>query len=339
MRILHVAHQQIRKYGRTRVSWAQKLYCGLIKNNHNVQSFSDRDIASFEAPFGFRELGKKAMNRRLLETAEAFVPDLVIIGHCDHVSNHTLTELRMLVPGVVIAACNNDPLFVPENRQKILHRCEAVDAHFVSTGQKELSCFENINARMYHMPNPVDPAIEVFNVSEQDDFTHDLLFCSKSDAHSERQVTVDFLRRELPASIRFHTPGNHGVPGVWGREYDLTLSKSKMGLNLNRQEIHEWYSSARMAQMAGNGLLVFTHAKAGFDRLLPKESLVYFSDAPELSELVIEFHNDDEKRKAWAANSYQFFHREMNNTLFAQYIVEQSLELPFSHPYAWHLDD
>jgi spore maturation protein CgeB len=143
----------------------------------------------------------------------------------------------------------------------------------------------------------------------------------------------------LPRSIRFHTPGAYGVPGVWGREYDITLSTSKMGLNLNRQEIHDWYSSARMAQIAGNGLLVFTHTKGGFGRLMPKESLVYFSDARELSDLVVEFHNDNEMRKSWAANSYAFFHEQMNNTLFAQYIVEQSLGLPFSHPYVWHLDD
>ena len=75
MRVLHIAYQQLRRYGKTRVSWAQKLTFGLIKNDHYTQGFSDRDVAAFEAPFGIRELGIKKANRRLLETVDAFEPD------------------------------------------------------------------------------------------------------------------------------------------------------------------------------------------------------------------------------------------------------------------------
>ena len=57
MRVLHIAYQQLRRYGQTRVSWAQKLSFGLIKNDHYLQTFSDRDIAAFEAPLGIRDLG------------------------------------------------------------------------------------------------------------------------------------------------------------------------------------------------------------------------------------------------------------------------------------------
>jgi hypothetical protein len=59
MRVLHIAYQQLRRYGNTRVSWAWKLTNGLIKNDHFVQGFSDRDVASFEAALGWRDLGKK----------------------------------------------------------------------------------------------------------------------------------------------------------------------------------------------------------------------------------------------------------------------------------------
>src|SRR6056297_3471499 len=96
MRVLHIAYQQLRRYGKTRVSWAQKLTNGLIKNDHVVQVFSDRDVAAFEAPFGWRELGRGKANRRLLETVESFEPDLVIAGHCDIITNVTLEKMRSI---------------------------------------------------------------------------------------------------------------------------------------------------------------------------------------------------------------------------------------------------
>ncbi|MFV0277826.1 MAG: glycosyltransferase [Parahaliea sp.] len=335
MRILHVAHQQLRKYGHTRVSWARKLYHGLIKNDYLVQTFSDRDVAAFEAPLGIRDLGVRRANRRLLQTAEAFAPDLVLVGHCDIIGNDTLEELRRRCPGVVITGLNNDPLFVPENAAKIHHRCAVVDAMFVSTGLPELEPFRGARARLLHMPNPADPAIEGADNSRREDFDHDLLFCSKSTAHTERGRLVQSLLDTLPPQLRFYTPGSFGTPGVWGRDYDETLAVSKMGLNLNRQEGGYWYSSARMAQMGGNGMLVFTHRGARFEELFPAQSLVYFNDAGELREAVLRFHQDDAMRRHWAANTRDFFHREMNCTLYASYIVEASLGLPFSHDYVW----
>ena len=71
MRVLQIGYQQLRRYGHTRVSWTQKLHYGLVKNDHFVHSFSDRDVAAFEAPLRLRDLGRKRANRRLLETAEA----------------------------------------------------------------------------------------------------------------------------------------------------------------------------------------------------------------------------------------------------------------------------
>lgn len=335
MRILHIAHQQLRKYGHTRVNWAQKLYYGLIKNDHFVQIFSDRDVAAFEAPFGIRDLGKKAANKRLLQTFEASEPDLVIIGHCDIIKNETLEEFRKINPEIIIAGCNNDPLFVPDNVEKIEHRCQVVDAMFVSTGERDLKRFEGSRARLFHMPNPIDPAIECADVSKVSDLKHDLIFCSKSEAYTERGKTVQKIQGELGSEINFYTPGSFGVPGAWGRDYDRALANSKMGLNLNRQESYYWYSSARIAQMAGNGLLVFTHASAEFDSLFPEETLVYFDSSGQLIQKIKEFQYDDEKRKAWASRCREYFHKEMNNKLYAQYIVEAAMNLQYSHNYVW----
>ncbi|MFI2809707.1 MULTISPECIES: glycosyltransferase [Microbulbifer] len=338
MRVLHIAYQQLRRYGKTRVSWAQKLTNGLIKNDHFVHTFSDRDVAAFEAPLGIRDLGRGRANRKLLETVEAVDPDLVIAGHCDIISNETLAEIRKRNPSVAIAHCNNDPLFVPSNVERIKHRARVADAVFVSTGRPELTRFEGLGARIYHMPNPVDPAQEGMNNAARTDLETDLLFCSNSTNLTRRLELVKWLRDSLQGELNFRTYGSFGEPPVWGRDYDRALANTRMGLNLNRQEGHYWYSSARMAQLAGNGILQFSHSSPRFDELLPAESIVYFDDQDDLLHKVREFHNDDAKRRSWAARARDFFHAEMNSRLYAQYIVEASLARPFSHDYVWARD-
>ncbi|WGL15986.1 glycosyltransferase [Microbulbifer bruguierae] len=339
MRILHVDNHQHRKYGNIRVSWALKLYTGLVRAGHNVLAFSDRDIARFEAPLGIRELGRKKTNQRLLQTVAAFEPELIIFGHCDLIENATFSEIRRRHGDVVLAACNNDPLFVPRNAANIHKRCEIADAMFVSTGPQELSIFAGGRARLWHMPNPVDPSVENADASAlaagDPALEADLLFCSNAQEHSERSQLVSALRRTLPPDFRFHTPGLFGQPPLWGRDYERKLASSKMGLNLNRQEGYQWYSSARIAQMAGNGLLVFTHASAGFDDFMPAETLVYFDSQSNLQKQLLAFHSDDAMRQHWAKNCREFFHREINNTRYAQYIVEAATGSTFSHDYVW----
>lgn len=340
MRVLHVAYQQLRRYGHTRVSWAQKLTFGLIKNDHMVQTFSDRDVAAFEAPLGIRDLGVKKANLRLLEMVEAFEPDLVIAGHCDMITNETLAEIRKIAPGCAVVHCNNDPLFVPSNVDRIKHRAEVADAVFVSTGRRELTQFEGSRARVYHMPNPVDPSIECLNnaAKPSSELPIDLLFCSNSKDFTKRLEMVGRMKEQLDPVMNFKTYGSFGEAPVWGRDYDRALGSTKMGLNFNRQEGLYWYSSARMAQLAGNGILQFSHESGHFDELLPPESVVYFRDEDDLIESIRDFHQDDAKRQAWAGVARDFFHQEMNSKLYAQYIVEAGSLTSFSHPYCWARD-
>jgi len=336
-RILLVGFAQLRRYGNTRVSWFFKLHRGLIQNGHFVHFFSDRDTAAFEAPFGLRDLGKKKANKRLLETAAEIEPTLIVIGHADIISNETLTALKKahVCP---IVHCNNDPLFIPSNVQRIRDRLSICDSAFISTGKPTIDeFFSDLADRTFHMPNPVDPAIERFDVSSvpAEELKRDLIFCGNATKFTKREETVSWLRDTLSPFIRFDAFGFFGKEPVWGKDYDHALSTSAMGVNLNREEGHYWYSSARMAQLSGNGLLVFTHSDNQFQTLFPDHSLVYFDDLDQLKQQIEFFAANDAHRAEQAARARQFFHDEINNSRYAQYIVEQSLNLPFSHGYVW----
>lgn len=338
MRILHVANKQLRRYGKTHGNWVEKLAFGLIKNGHYLYSFSERDVAAYEAPFGLRDLGWRKANKKLLEMVEATDPDLIIFGHCDKITDSTVREIRQMRPHTLLAHVNCDPLFVPSNVKNIQGRAAIVDAVFITTGKRDLAKFEGQGARIYHMPNPVDAAFEALDNSAKITLDIDLLFCSNATKFSTRGLTVQHLKGNLGSTVSFKTPGSFGEPAIWGRDYDQVLSNTRMALNLNRQEGDYWYSSDRMAQLAGNGILQFTNERQGFQELLPSESMVYFKDDNDLLNKVREFHHDDARRQAWAANCRSFFHAEINTELYARYIVEATLGLPFSHDYVWARD-
>ena len=318
------------------MSWAKKLDLGLIKAGFDLHNFSDRDVAAFEAPLGIRALGERTAQRRLLEMTEAVEPDLVIVGHCDSITNETLQALRALRPAARMIHCNNDPLFVPSNAARIEHRAEVCDAVIVSTGRRTLEeRFPALKGRAFHMPNPVDATIERFDSSQSAELPTDLIFCSKSENYTDRLALVKAVREQLGCELALRTPGAFGEPGVWGLNYDRALAQSKMGLNINRQEGDYWYSSARMAQLGGNGLLVFTHAANGFQDLFPPESLVYYDDEASLITQLRTFQRDDAQRREWAARTRRFFHEELNSERYARYIVEVGMDHRLSDSYAW----
>lgn len=249
-----------------------------------------------------------------------------------------MSEMRRMRPSMLIAHCNCDPLFVPYNVENIKARAAVVDAVFVTTGKRELAQFEGQRARLFHIPNPVESAIETLDNSRKTDLSIDLLFCSNATKFSNRGKIVEHVRSAVDNDLNFKVFGSFGADPVWGRDYDRVLENTKMSLNLNRQEGNYLYASDRMAQLAGNGILQFTSELQGFGDLMPDESIVYFSDGKDLAEKVLSFHHEDEKRRYWASRARAFFHNEMNSTLYSRFIVEATVGDAFSHDYVWALD-
>lgn len=336
MKILQVGYAQTRRWGKPRVSTEHKLYNGLVRNFHNTLHFSDRDVAAFLAPFNWRDLGKGKSNRKLIEVADNFHPEMILLGHCDIIRNRTLEEIRRLLPDVKIAYRNVDPLFVPHNVEAIHRRKKVVDSIFITTAGEGLDQFRGERASIHYIPNPTDLAYENLNNAQCDDLPFDLFFCGNSNEHTERKKTIENLHEKLSKSdIVFKTYGYFGEPNVWGRDYDAVLAQSKMGLNLNRQEGDYLYSSARLAQLMGNGILPLIHRASRMEDLIGKEHAIFFDDVEELHRKINELAEDDSQRKEIAQRGQRFYRENFSSEKVAQYIVERTMNRDFSHDYLW----
>lgn len=337
MRIVQAGHFQLRKYGKAKVSTELKLYNGFVRLNHNVQIFSERDTAAFEAPFGWRDLGRAKANRRLIETCVNFQPELLLLGHCDIIRNETLDEIRRLLPEICIAYRNVDALYVPANVARIKARTPHVDHVFLTTAGEEARAVVGDPGKVSYIPNPVDPAIECFDNSqkEADAFERDLVFCGRGDPNLPRFDIIRSLKSGLGEQLKFETFGFDGEPAVWGADYDHVLATSKMGLNLNRQEGAYLSSSARVAQLMGNGLLTFIHESTGMQKFFEGKA-VFFASTEDLSEKLLEFQNDDEARRSVAAAGHRYVHEAMSSSMVAKFIVGKSMGSNTHGPVCWN---
>ena len=70
-----------------------------------------------------------------------------------------------------------------------------------------------------------------------------------------------------------------------------------MGLNLSRGKPAKYYSSDRIAQLLGNGLLTFINKQTQFDDLIGKDSVVYYSNIDDLSYKINKYKKDTKQAK------------------------------------------
>ena len=68
-----------------------------------------------------------------------------------------------------------------------------------------------------------------------------------------------------------------------------------MALNLSQGEPIKYYSSDRISQMVGNGLLTFVDRKTKLNDLFTENELVFYNNIDELAEKINLLNKDDSK--------------------------------------------
>jgi spore maturation protein CgeB len=334
MRILHVANFSEKKYGKVFYATDRKISNGFIRNGHFVYNLSDRDVARQETIFKTKRLGRKKLNDRILETIDNLQPELLLLGHTDLIYDETFSEARKLVNNIRIAQWFVDPLFVESTRKHLLSRIEHIDALFCTTAGNWLDPFRSINKKVYYLPNPVDPSIESLKNDQEKDFEYDLIYCGIDYKDPERSGILTDMQHQL-IDTRFKLYGSLGNPPIFGANYIDALGKSKMGLNLSRSNDIPYYSSDRIAQLSGNGLLVFMPETPGFENLYTTDEIVYFNQPSDLIEKIHFFNSNDSERIRIAQNGRIKSHTSFSTSRVAKFITEITFDLPLTEKYEW----
>jgi hypothetical protein len=333
MRILHVGNFQQFKYGQWYMSLEQKLSRGMVRLGHCVETFSQRDVARAENPFNSKLLGARKMNRRLLEASDNFRPELVLFGHSELVTDDTLAAMRRLLPGVPFAVWYCDPLFHPRGPALLRRFSPYAAAIFVTTGGPALRAVAHDRCRAAHFPNPVEAATESGNAASRATHDYDLFFAGSVLNEPDRVALLKRLRA-LPG-IRFQIHHAFGQPRIHGRAYYDELERSYAGLSLSRRLDEPWYSSDRLQQLTGNGVLTFSPRTPGLDRLFGADELAWFDDIDDLEVQIRRFLADRELGRQVAGAGRERVHRSCAAERVARYMLEVIYRTPFSDDYEW----
>jgi Glycosyl transferases group 1 len=347
LRILHIGNRDEKFPGMRDYATAIKINNGLVREGRLVRFFDDREAARALAPFRNRKLGTGPANRLLLTLCRNFEPEVIAFCTADVVRPETLAEARSLLPGVAVLHYTLDPLCLPHNRDRVLRYGDVVDHSFATTAGQYLRQVASARAPVGFIPNPVDPSVEVHRCHERADLPTDVFFAGNvtpwTDPDSLRRQAPDLLAERL-TDVKSEVFGSRGRPRIWGAEFTRALGRAKIGLNLSNHTAGlapgdggplYLYSSDRLGLLLGNGLMVISEAVAQLAEIYGKDAIVEAADADELVDRIRHYARHDAERRTIAARGHAVAHAEFNERLVARYMLEKTLGLPHSHPYAW----
>ena len=96
-----------------------------------------------------------------------------------------------------------------------------------------------------------------------------------------------------------------------------------MGLNLSRGKPIKYYSSDRIVQLIGNGLLTFIDDKTFLSDFFSKKELIFYNNIDDLSEKLSKYKKDKKMGKIIAKNGKKKYLKFFNSDLVSEYILSK----------------
>ena len=345
LRILHLTNFNERHDGRLYFNTGRRLNNGFIRSGHSVLELSDRDIQKYYT--NYKDIsGSKTLNEKIKKTCYNFKPDLIIMGHADLVSGQTLGELKEDYPNLKISQWFLDPLNEKgpdynRNKSRILDKSEFIEANFLTTSPDVLKFLPN-KVKNYFIPNPADESFEILDVSRN--FCNvDVFFALSHGVHrgvlksGKKDDRSDFIRELIKRTenVKFDIYGLNDVQPIWAEQYFKTIKNAKMGLNLSRGKPIKYYSSDRLTQITGNGLVTLIDEKTGYHDFFNDNEMVFYKNLNDLSEKILKLSRDDKTRRSIGSKGKIKYLKYFNSTLVAEFIVNKTMGYNTKKKYLW----
>ncbi len=342
LKILHITNFNERFDGRLHYNTSKRLNNGFIRNGHNVLAMSDRDIIYYNKGI-IDPKGVKKFNNKVLNTFLNFKPDLIVLGHADNLLRETLIKIKK-IKNIKICQWFLDPLIkkgpdYTNNKNRILNLENYVDNSFLTSDPKSLN-FKIPNS--FFIPNPSDISFEMLDNSRQYQ-KKDLFFAMSHGVHrgklkkgkyDEREKFLDELQSKLK-DVDFDFFGYENKEPLWADEFLESLKNYNMGLNLSRGKPLKYYSSDRIVQIIGNGLLCLIDKKTQLSNLIPKNCAVYYNDVNDLAKKIKFYKKNINLMKKIAKNGKKFYNKNFNSTIVSQFIIDVTFNLKNKYKYIW----
>ncbi len=345
-KILHITNFNERHNGRLFFNTGRRINNGFIRLGNSVLEFSDRDIQRNYKNYADIN-GAKSLNEKMIKTCINYKPDLIVLGHADLISQETLGDLKDKFPNLKIAQWFLDPLNVKgpdynKNKKRILDKSKFIDANFLTTSPDAISFLRNNNLN-YFIPNPCDYSFETLdNYKKHCD--NDVFFAISHGVHRGNlkykrvEAREEFIKKLMNnlKNVKFDIYGLNKIQPIWSDNFLKCISNSKMGLNLSRGEPMKYYSSDRIVQIIGNGLVALIDEKTGYNNFFNNNEMIFYKDISDLSEKILKISRDDKLRKLIGKNGKKKYFKYFNSNIIADFIINKTFQINKKKKYLWH---
>ena len=342
-KIMHITNVNERFNGRLHYNTGRRINNGFIRNGHNILTISDRDAVHYQKNISDLN-GKKALQKKILESFNNFKPDILILGHADRVSNETLNIIKENNQDIKIAQWFLDPLskYGPDhinNSKRILDKIDYIDNTFLTTDPKALP-IQIPNS--FFIPNPSDKSFEILE-NYKKDCTYDVFFAMshgvhrgalKSGKEDDREKFINKLIN-LNKEIKFDVYGMNNVQPIWAEHFLKKISNSYMGINLSRGKPIKYYSSDRIVQLVGNGLLTFIDQNTCLNDFFSSKEIVFYKNIKDLSYKLNKYKKDKKDGKKIAKAGRDKYLKYFNSDLVSEYMLSKTLDLKSKKNFIW----
>ena len=342
-KILHVTNFNERHNGRLFYNTGRRINNGFVRLNHSVLTLSDRDIVSYYR--SIRDIdGSKTLNKKLIEVISNYVPDLLVLGHADLIKKETLSFIKKTYPSIKIAQWFLDRMDSEwkYNKKRFLDKINYVDCSFCTTAPDILK-FPKKN-RVFYIPNPADDSFDNLNIDKKKYFKNDVFFAMSHGVHrgnlkkgkfDKREKFIDKLIKKTP-NIKYDLYGLKNIQPIWADNFKVAVSNAKMGLNLSQGKSTKYYSSDRITQLIGNGLLTFIDKKTQLNDFFNNDEVIFYNSLEDLANKIIKYCNNDILRRKIAKKGKEKYLKYLNSKVIADFIISKTFNIDSKKKFIWH---
>ena len=343
LKIIHITNFNRRFNGRLHYNTGRRLNNGFVRLGHNVLTISDRDIVHENKKI-LDLSGKNSLQSTIIDNTNNFNADCLVLGHADAVTEKTLEIIKDKNKNLRICQWFLDPLGKKgpdylRNNKRILNKVNYMDATFLTSCPSILSTKIN---NSHFIPNPSDNSFEILKNYEKD-CQNDVFFAMSHGVHrgelkkgkfDRREVIINKLKKDNKKII-FDIYGMNNIQPIWGDKYIDAISNSRMAVNLSRGEPVKYYSSDRIVQLMGNGLLTFIDKKTNYNDFFSKDEMIFYNDTDDLSDKLNKYRKDDKIARKIAKNGRDAYLKKFNSTIISAFILSKTFDYKSKYKFVW----
>ena len=278
-----------------------------------------------------------------MEITSNYNPDLILFGHADMVSTETINKIKKFYPKIKFAQWFLDKMDNKDwyhNKKRFLQKFDLMDANFCTTHPSAI----NLNKKKcYYIPNPVDKTLDNLKIFKNKNFLYDIFFAMSHGVHRGilKKGKIDsreyFIKEliKINNNIKFDIYGMDNKQPVWADDFKNKVKLSKMALNLSQGKPLKYYSSDRIAQLIGNGILTFVEESTKLNKIFSNKEVVFYKNLKDLSKKIEKLMNNDTLRIKISIAGYNKYHKYMNSNLVAEYIINKIFKIKSQKKYLW----